>query len=59
MLSLGRRRNETIVVIQDGRVIARITVGGISRNAVRLVFDAPPDVKVWREEVLRRRGELE
>jgi|GEM_PF-1813790 len=59
MLSLGRKRNETIVVIQDGRVIARITVGGISRNAVRLVFDVLADVKVWREEVLRRRGDLD
>lgn len=59
MLSLGRRRNETIVVIQDGRVIARITVSGISRNTVRLVFDAPADVKVWREEVLQRRGDVD
>lgn len=58
MLILGRRKNETIVVIQDGRVIARITVGDIARNAVRLVFDAPADVEIWRDEVLRRRGEV-
>ncbi len=59
MLKLARKRNQRIVLTMDGRVIAQIAVGEIHGNTVRLVIDAPAQVRIWREELFRRSVEHE
>lgn len=49
-LVLGRYEGESIMVGDD----IKVTVKRISRNQVRLEFDAPKDVKIWREELYER-----
>lgn len=49
MLVLSRRPNEKIVI---PAINATIQVIDVKPGAVRLGFDAPADVKVFREEVL-------
>jgi len=53
MLVLARQLNERIVF---PTVSAVIEVVAIKPNGVRLGIDAPPEVTVLREEVLRRHG---
>ena len=48
MLVLTRKVGEEIVI--DGCI--RIKVTQIQGNKVRLGVDAPPDIEVWREELL-------
>jgi carbon storage regulator len=51
MLTLTRRPNETVVIeTSDGTIY--ITVSGIKGNQVRINFEAPDDVDIWREELL-------
>jgi len=54
MLVLARQLNERIIM---PTVPATIAVVAIKPNGVRIGIDAPPEVPVLREEVLRR-GEL-
>jgi carbon storage regulator CsrA len=54
MLILARQQNERIVM---PTVPATIEVVAVKPNGVRLGIDAPPEVTVLREEVLRR-GDL-
>jgi carbon storage regulator len=53
MLVLARQLNERIVMPS---VQATIEVVAIRPNSVRLGIDAPPDITILREEVLRRGG---
>jgi carbon storage regulator len=57
MLVLSRKANQTVIVtLPDGREM-RVTVVDIDRNKIRLGFDAPDDVKIMREELVRRDGQ--
>jgi carbon storage regulator len=47
MLVLSRKLNERIVI--DGGIV--LTVVKIDRNQVRLGIEAPPHVRVFREEI--------
>jgi carbon storage regulator len=47
MLVLSRKLNEKIVI--DGGVV--VTVVKIDRNQIRLGIEAPPHVRVLREEI--------
>ncbi len=49
MLILTRKRNESVVVANA----IRITVVEISPGQVRLGFEAPADVSIYREELYR------
>jgi carbon storage regulator len=51
MLVLARRLNERIVIPS---IQTSVQVVGIQGGIVRLGFDAPADVKVFREEVIRK-----
>ena len=53
MLVLTRKIDQGIIV--DGCV--RITVTAIKGERVRIGIEAPPDVRVFREELLQRSGE--
>ena len=47
MLVLSRKLNEKIVI--DGGIV--VTVVKIDRNQIRLGIEAPPHVRVFREEI--------
>ena len=47
MLILTRNQNESIVIDDD----IRITILGVNKGQVRIGFDAPEDVPIWREEI--------
>lgn len=55
MLVLGRKANERLVI--DGRII--VTVVRVSGGQVRLGIEAPANVVIQREELRRRRAELD
>jgi carbon storage regulator len=48
MLVLSRKINETIVI--GGNI--RVTMTAIRSNQVRLAIEAPPDVPIFRKELL-------
>lgn len=48
MLVLTRKINETIVI--GGNI--RVTMASIRNSQVRLAIDAPPEVRILREELL-------
>ena len=50
MLSLPRRVGERLLIGED----VTITILGIKDNEIRMSIDAPPDIKVYREEVQQR-----
>lgn len=50
MLVLSRKRDERIVI--DGVIV--VTILQIDNSRVRLGIEAPPEVEIHREEVLRR-----
>lgn len=51
MLILSRRRDEVLIVLVDGREVARISVVDIRADKVRLGFSAGGEVEFVREEV--------
>lgn len=51
MLVLSRQRDETILIGDD----IRVTVVDIRGDKVRLGIDAPPETRIDREEVRKRR----
>lgn len=54
MLVLSRKNGETVTLPQLG---IRITVVRIGWNKVRLAFDAPQDIEIWREELRNENGQ--
>jgi len=56
MLVLMRRAGESIII--DGHI--RVTVVSVQGERVRLAIDAPPEIRVDRQEVHERRlcGEI-
>ena len=55
MLVLSRKRGERIVArLPDDREIVVTLVEIRGSDKVRLGFDAPEDVRIWREELLKR-----
>jgi carbon storage regulator len=56
MLILTRKEGER-VMLAGGTIV--ITVVEIRGDRVRVGFEAPPDVKIQREELLKRDGKRE
>jgi carbon storage regulator len=52
MLVLSRRIGEQIVINND----IVVTVVSVKGNQVRLGFNAPPEVTIYREELLSQQG---
>lgn len=50
MLVLGRKEQERLII--DGHIV--VTIVRVSGGKVRLGIEAPPDVSIQREELLRR-----
>ena len=50
-LVLTRTESQAVVLAVDGRRL-RVEVARIAGGEVRLAFDAPTDVAIWREETL-------
>jgi len=50
MLILNRRKEESVIINGD----IKIKVLGIDRGVVKLGFDAPRDVEIVREELLKK-----
>ena len=55
MLILTRKVGESLII--DGKIT--VTVKSVKGNQVRLGVDAPDDVRIFREEVLRQMQEKE
>ena len=54
MLTLSRKAGERVLLkLPDGREIWVSVVTVKANGSVRLGFDAPPDVDIWREELAR------
>jgi carbon storage regulator CsrA len=51
MLTLGRKSGEAVQVCDNVTVTAYTEKGS---NDIRLVFDAPRDAKILREELIKR-----
>lgn len=52
-LCLSRKTNERIIIDGPGcHIVMRVC--GVRGDEVRLAFDAPEEVRIWREEVLNR-----
>ncbi len=47
MLILVRNLNESMIIDDD----IKITILGVNKGQVRIGFDAPEDVPIWREEI--------
>ena len=54
MLVLTRKLGETIVI--DGTI--RVTVTAVQGDRVRIGIEAPPEIRVNREEIQRRLAEF-
>lgn len=52
MLVLSRKPDERIVILKDGTPLVTITVARIQPSVVRLGFDADPEYKIVRKEIL-------
>jgi carbon storage regulator CsrA len=53
MLVLKRKPDESVRIVgPDGRTVEITVVGVDGRDAVRLAFSAPPDVRIVRSELL-------
>jgi carbon storage regulator CsrA len=50
-LVLTRSESQAVVLAIDGRRI-RIEVARVNGGEVRLAFEAPDDVAIWREEAV-------
>jgi carbon storage regulator CsrA len=50
MLVLSRKAGETIV-LRMGEVVVEVAVTRCHDQKVRLSFEAPPEVKIWRKEL--------
>lgn len=55
MLVLSRKRSERIILYLPDQVV-RLRVVAIEGNRVRLGVEAPPDVKILREEMTVEHG---
>lgn len=52
MLVITRRMHEKIMITIPGRTEPIVvTLCGQRENKVRIGIDAPPDIRVWREEI--------
>jgi sRNA-binding carbon storage regulator CsrA len=51
---LKRKPDQSVRIVgPDGRTLAVVTVAGVDgRDAVRLAFSAPPEVRIVRSELL-------
>lgn len=54
MLALSRQVGEKIVLSMDGKDICRLSVVDVKGDKVRLSFDAPKEVSIFREELLKK-----
>jgi carbon storage regulator CsrA len=55
MLVLKRKPNESVRVVgSDGRTVEITVVSVDGRDAVRLGFSAPPDIRIVRSELTER-----
>lgn len=51
MLVLSRDVNQSLVFLVDGVEIARIVIGRVKGETVKLLIDAPSEVQVLRSEL--------
>lgn len=51
MLCLRRRLNESIILVKDGVVLAKITVMKAHLHDAKLGIEAPSNVKILRSEL--------
>ena len=54
MLVLTRKLNETIIIAEN----IRVTIMAIHGRKVRLAIEAPQEVAILREELVRRPGQV-
>jgi len=58
MLVLSRKLNESIIIGAGTPYETEVMVVEVSGGKVRLGFDAPPDVRIYRKEIQDMKDEL-
>lgn len=53
MLILTRRAGEAVIITENEDVIMRVI--SIHKGVVKIAFDAPPHIKIDREEIYERK----
>ena len=56
MLVLSRKENESIVFMQDDKIIAEFTLRKIQGKRLSIAIEADDSVKIFRKELLDRKG---
>jgi carbon storage regulator CsrA len=56
-LTLSRKEQESVVVFTNSNEEIEITITKIDSNQVRLSFDGPDSVDIWRSELLKIQGD--
>jgi len=55
MLCLDRKVGETITIETPAGEVIKITVGRLSLDQVKLNFDAKKDIKIHRDDIIRKK----
>ena len=54
-LILTRKSKESVVLVVGGEVVAEIRVHDLRSGSMKLAFDCPEEVRVWRREIWDRK----
>lgn len=54
-LALSRKRNESVIVGLDDTNLLKVYVASVTAGKVKLVFEAPNHIPIFREEIWNKR----
>ena len=54
-LVLTRRKQESVIIHMNDKIICKVTVTSLGNKQVKLAFEADKEVKVDREEIFNKK----